>query len=88
MKSHARTTAAESHLRLAGAFQHLGSLRQADDPKQGADFAQPLVTCQIQLVCKFKVKAMDLLYEIFEELRVMFRLYVMSASKRGRHVKQ
>ena len=40
------------------------------------------------LVCKFEVKAMDLLYEIFEELRVMFRLYVMSASKRGRHVKQ
>jgi hypothetical protein len=31
---------------------------------------------------------MDLLYEIFEELRVMFRLYIMSASKRGRHVKQ
>ncbi len=40
------------------------------------------------LVCKFEVQSMDLLYEIFEELRVMFRLYIMSASKRGRHVKQ
>ena len=78
--------------RIASAFS--GSVpapwivKQADDPNRGPILPSPFSHMSNTTVCKFEVKAMDLLYEIFEELRVMFRPYVMSASKRGRHVKQ
>ena len=72
-----RITAAESHLRLAGAFQHRRSVGKRMIQKmieKRASFAQPLVTCQ-SLVCKFEVKTMALRYEILEELWVIRTIF-------------